>query len=712
MAEDVRDGYGEDPGRLKKRILRNRRAMAKAQFDMITDIGRMRNSMNEDDLRSFLLVECGVPRSDVSAILSFDEILGNQAKLLRERATAFTVVKAMINADPVTRKAALDSIAAGDDVDVATISSLRRIALRSKIGERAYAERSRQRALKAAASAKTAHLVKALGESAARLLAQIDDLVRDFQPEQSYDPDDHVVESDRYTAAAVAIREDAKTVLKQFQGLYGEIEMPRGGLAAMKAGHRQQLAAAQESLKRFAWGRFGYGPSQNGFGFEPGFIYKSELQDALEYLMPCETQPEPEPPGLPTNRKPLRFVEICAGAGGQAIGLMQAGFEPVALYDMNANATNTLKKNWNWHVRRVRIEEVKDIELRQYHGIDLLAGGVECRAFSTAGKQKGDKDKRNLFDEAVRYVNIIRPRAFFFENVDGFTNDKFIKYRATVFRRLEKLGYKVGLHEMDAENFGLAQSRERIVLVGIRQDQEGVFSLPQGDGRKVTMADALTDLLFPHMGLGDAAYDTWAANWLSTFGQQTSYTVVSSLYQARAEIIERWKVELGLRIDPTKIGSEPIALGSISDTTELPYLTVAVAKALQGFPGAWEFEGGARQQLYQIGNAFPPQMSAAVGTAIARSLAGHLPNSVSPPPLAPFDETMIGVKPQPPRTLPFKLNAVSEQEVQDLAEHNGKTFEYMKAFVDNAKAPATKRKRAKAAVSKTDSHAVPVADPT
>ncbi|MBB3427972.1 DNA-cytosine methyltransferase [Rhizobium sp. BK312] len=689
----------EDVGVLKKRILANRRSVAKAQIDMIADIERIRGSMSDDDLRSFLVVECGVPQTDISAILSFNEILGDHAHILRKRATSFPVVKAIITANPATRQAALDSLAAGDDVDVATISALRRIATRNSIGERAYSERSRQRALRSSANAKTAFLVEALGEATVTLLDKIDSFVDQYEPEPSYDPDDHVVYAPGHDAGIKDISELAKSVFRQFQGLYGDIVLPEAGLDGLKAGsNRHRLAAAQESLKRFARGRFGFGEQGYGFAFERGNLWSSELQEALEFLLPCKTAPEPAAPEQADEAQPLRFLEICAGAGGQAIGLLGAGFTPVALFDMNKNAAKTLRKNWNWTVRKIRIEEVKDVDLRQYHGIDLLAGGVECRAFSGAGKQKGEKDNRNLFDEAVRYVDIIRPRAFFFENVDGFTHEKFIRYRAKVFRKLKALGYKIGLHRMNAEDFGLAQSRERVVLVGIRDDQPGLFSTPTG-GQHTTMRDTLAEILFPHRGRGGAVYDEWAENWLAKYGGQTSYTVLSSLYKARGEIVQRWKSELGFEIDAKHIGDEPAALGTIADTNALPFLTVDVVKALQGFPKAWKFEGGAVQQFYQIGNAFPPQMAKAVGLAIFRALSGRLPNSIDAPPLVPFDETLIGIKPaiMPPR---LRLNAMTKQDVYDLKDRYGKKFKDAKKLLAQVKAADKERKLEMAAYLK------------
>ena len=94
----------------------------------------------------------------------------------------------------------------------------------------------------------------------------------------------------------------------------------------------------------------------------------------------------------------MRSIEICAGAGGQALGLEQAGFEHVALIEIDKHACATLRKNRpGWHVIE---DDVKNFSAIEYHGVDLLAGGVPCPPFSIAGKQLGNDDERDLFPEA------------------------------------------------------------------------------------------------------------------------------------------------------------------------------------------------------------------------------------------------------------------------------------------------------------------------
>src|SRR5688500_839303 len=116
--------------------------------------------------------------------------------------------------------------------------------------------------------------------------------------------------------------------------------------------------------------------------------------------------------------KRLTVLEICAGAGGQSLGLDWAGFEHVAAVDNDFDACTTLKLNRPyWDVVH---DDVANVDGAEYEGVDLLAGGVPCPPFSIAGKQLGRDDERDLFPQALRLVRATNPRAVLLENVKGF----------------------------------------------------------------------------------------------------------------------------------------------------------------------------------------------------------------------------------------------------------------------------------------------------
>ena len=132
-------------------------------------------------------------------------------------------------------------------------------------------------------------------------------------------------------------------------------------------------------------------------------------------------------------------LEICAGAGGQSLGLEQAGFEHVAAIEIDRDACATLRFNRpEWEIAEADVREVRG---RDFAGVDLLAGGVPCPPFSIAGKQLGRDDERDLFPEALRLVREANPLAVMIENVRGFASDRFADYRRHVMDDLMRLGY-------------------------------------------------------------------------------------------------------------------------------------------------------------------------------------------------------------------------------------------------------------------------------
>ena len=207
-------------------------------------------------------------------------------------------------------------------------------------------------------------------------------------------------------------------------------------------------------------------------------------------------------------QKPLTCVEICAGAGGQALGLAMAGFVHVALVEYEADYCNTLKQNrpeWN-----VICADVRNFDGKPYEGVDLLAGGVPCPPFSIAGKQLGKDDERDLFPEALRLIKEIKPRAVMLENVRGFLDNGFSEYRQYILKSIEKLGYDTQIKLLNASDFGVPQLRPRVVIVGIRREENRNFTYPQGDSQIApTVGNTLYDLMAENKWKGAKK---WAQN--------------------------------------------------------------------------------------------------------------------------------------------------------------------------------------------------------
>ena len=195
-------------------------------------------------------------------------------------------------------------------------------------------------------------------------------------------------------------------------------------------------------------------------------------------------------------------IELFAGAGGLALGIEKAGFEPLGLIEFDKDAAESLKTNRpNWRVIHDDIANISCLDLEDYFGIkkgdlDLLSGGAPCQAFSYAGKRLGLEDARGtLFYHYATFLQKLQPKMFLFENVRGLlTHDKGRTY-ATITNIFEQAGYTIQKKVLNAWDFGVPQKRERLITVGIRNDLVGKvsFSFPKEHDYKPVLRDVLLD---------------------------------------------------------------------------------------------------------------------------------------------------------------------------------------------------------------------------
>ncbi|MFE6645095.1 DNA cytosine methyltransferase [Nocardioides sp. NPDC057772] len=314
----------------------------------------------------------------------------------------------------------------------------------------------------------------------------------------------------------------------------------------------------------------------------------------------------------------LTVVEICAGAGGQSLGLELAGFEHRLAVELDENAAATLKANRNWEVAVGDVADPSVWEPMEYaEGLDLLAGGVPCPPFSIAGKQLGASDERDLFAWAVELVGRMQPRAVLLENVRGLSMPRFAAYRQHVKDRLAELGYWSDWKLLEARDFGVAQLRPRFILVGLREEDSRYFDWPEPTPYTGTVGTALRDLMAQG---GWQGADAWAkrANGIApTIVGGSKKHGGADLGPTRAK--RAW-AELG--VDAMGVADEPPK----ADYPEnfVPKLTTEMVARIQGWHGSdeyrWEFTGRKTSRYRQIGNAFPPPVARAVGDAIAAAL--------------------------------------------------------------------------------------------
>ena len=306
------------------------------------------------------------------------------------------------------------------------------------------------------------------------------------------------------------------------------------------------------------------------------------------------------------KRKSISSLEICAGAGGQALGLEQAGFDHAALVEIDRHCCNTLRFNRpGWRVFESDIHDFAARAAGAFKGVELLAGGLPCPPFSLAGKQLGDQDERNLFPVALDLVDIIRPRAVMIENVRGFLATVFEDFRHEIKARFEKMGYRADWRLLNASDFGVPQLRPRVVIVALRKDIAPSFSWPVKNGAKPqTVGEALYDLI---------AANGWkrAGAWKNGANAIAPTIVGGSLKHGGPDLgpTRARKAWATLGVDGLGIANAPPEC----DFEGMPRLTVPMVARLQGFPDNWQFFGRKTPAYRQVGNAFPPPVARAVG---------------------------------------------------------------------------------------------------
>ncbi|MFD7975991.1 DNA cytosine methyltransferase [Streptomyces sp. NPDC059071] len=374
-------------------------------------------------------------------------------------------------------------------------------------------------------------------------------------------------------------------------------------------------------------------------------------------------------------------IEICAGAGGQAIGLHAAGFKHLALVEIDKHAAATLKRNvesredWAWEKQRCFLlhKDVKDFEPLEdvkkdgkpleSGELDLLAGGVPCPPFSHAGKQLGKDDERDLFPRMLELVETLKPRAVMIENVRGLMDPKFSDYRDWIKAQLQGgkyrqedgtlaevrgLGYEVchwGI--LEASDFGVPQLRPRAILVAIREDvlKDVKYEWPTPTHEEpVSVAEALSETMQArYAAYYDGARDSEArsayARWFKK-ATERDQELKGKGGGIAPTLVGGSKKHGGADLGPSRakaawkqLGVSGLGVANDIETCEKkgsedrdlfgpdgPMLTVEQAAIIQGFPKDWIFDGGKTAQYRQVGNAFPPPVAEAVGRSIMEVL--------------------------------------------------------------------------------------------
>ncbi|MET9498855.1 DUF6339 family protein [Streptomyces sp. NPDC006552] len=309
--------------------------------------------------------------------------------------------------------------------------------------------------------------------------------------------------------------------------------------------------------------------------------------------------------------------EICAGSGAQALGLEQAGFDPVLLLDTKAHACWTIELNRpQWKVLCGDLLHFDPADHPEVHGVDLFSGGLPRIKSAAAVRRPDDELERAVLRHAVELVPRIRPRAVVLENLpDLVEKDDYRAERAWMESQLQGAGYRVFWKVLDAADFGVPQHRRSGFLVALQEAHAEGFVWPS---RTVLRVPTVADILRPSMAQGG-----WrgADQWALRADRPAPALVGGSDRRGGADLgptgSKRAWAQLG--VNGNSLGDD--VPDADFPPLELPRLTLGQTALLQAIPPTWQISGGKTAAYRQIGNALPPPVARALGVAIATALA-------------------------------------------------------------------------------------------
>lgn len=331
----------------------------------------------------------------------------------------------------------------------------------------------------------------------------------------------------------------------------------------------------------------------------------------------------------------MKSIELFAGAGGLALGVERAGFDHIGLIEFDKAAAETLKKNRpEWNVIWDDIANISCLDLEDYFNIKkgelaLLSGGAPCQAFSYAGKRLGLEDTRGtLFYHYAIFLQKLQPKMFLFENVRGLLTHDGGKTYQTIKNVFEDAGYTIQYAVLNAWDYGVAQKRERLITIGIRNDLVDTvsFTFPKKHDYKPVLGDILVDVpesvgarysqkkeeiykLVPPGGYWRDIPEEIAKEYMKSCWDMGG---------GRTGILRRMSMDepsLTVLTSPSQKQTDrchPI---------EPRPFTVRENARCQSFPDEWEFCGTVGDQYKQVGNAVPVNLAYEIAKEIAKALS-------------------------------------------------------------------------------------------
>ena len=330
----------------------------------------------------------------------------------------------------------------------------------------------------------------------------------------------------------------------------------------------------------------------------------------------------------------MTSIELFAGAGGLALGLEKAGFGSIGLVELEKAAADTLKTNRpEWKVFNDDIANISPLDLEEFFNIakgelDLLSGGAPCQSFSYAGNRLGLEDARGtLFYHYAVFLQKLQPKTFLFENVKGLISHDNGRTYETIHSIFKAEGYETKTKILNAWDYGVAQKRERLIMVGVRSDlvERVNIDFPDPHDYKPVLRDILENVP-SSAGVQYSEYKRRIFEFVPPGG----YWRHIPEDMAKEYMKSCWYMEGGRTGILRRLSMDEPSLAVLTSPSqkqtdrchplEARPFTVRENARCQCFPDDWEFCGNVGQQYRQVGNAVPVQLAYEVAKKIHEGL--------------------------------------------------------------------------------------------
>lgn len=305
----------------------------------------------------------------------------------------------------------------------------------------------------------------------------------------------------------------------------------------------------------------------------------------------------------------MKVVSLFSGAGGLDLGFIMAGHEIIWANDLYEDAVSTYRKNLGNHIV---CEDISKISGEDIPDCDIVIGGFPCQGFSVANTKRHVGDERNeLYKQLIRIITAKKPKFFLAENVKGLTNLAKGAVFKMILNDFSEMGYKVSYKVLNAADYGVPQTRLRVIIVGVRSDIDWEYAFPaptntQGGSDSlpdwVSVSEALADIPDPDLpnNLPNHTYSKYKLNINGYLGHR-----LLDPNKPAPTVTARGDSRGGVVIHPHPNGLRRMSCRELA--------------TVQSFPLTYEFCGNNSSVYRQIGNAVPPLL----GYAVAKQFNGY-----------------------------------------------------------------------------------------